>query len=107
MKRILIGLLTFAISCASGAQVEGQQKHSYVPDHGFVPDTATAVNIAIAVLSPIYGESKIKAEAPFVATLKDGVWTVVGTLPAGLKGGVAEIEISKATGTILRASHGK
>lgn len=107
MKIIISSLILLAISCTAFAQVDELKKHAYMPEQGFVPDSATAVNIAIAVLSPIYGEHKIKSEAPYIATLKDGVWTVIGTLPPGMKGGVAEIEISKINGMILRVSHGK
>jgi hypothetical protein len=54
------------------------QKHSYVPPKGFVPDEKTAIRIAEAVWSPIYGEAMIQGEKPFVASLKSGVWTVGG-----------------------------
>lgn len=108
MKSLLAALLMIAFSNAVVAQIEVQQnKTSSRPVRQYVPDAKTAVAIAIAVLAPIYGAEKIRSEAPFVATLRDGVWTVVGTLPPGFEGGVAEIDISKAQGTILRVSHGK
>ena len=50
--------------------------HPYVPASGFVPDSATAVGIAVAVWAPIYGQ--IAPEQPVAATLDDGVWTVTG-----------------------------
>jgi len=50
------------------------------PSNGFVPDEATAVKIAEAVLIPVYGANKIESERPFTAKLKKGVWTVAGTL---------------------------
>jgi NTF2 fold immunity protein of polymorphic toxin system component len=89
-----------------------QAKHSVVPKGGFVPDQETAVKIAEAVLTPIYGVEKTSQEKPFVAELKGGVWLVSGTFhpdPSGAisKGGVAIVEISKADGKILRVSHGK
>ena len=74
---------------------------------GVVPDDATAIKIAVAVWEPIYGADKISAEKPFRATLTKGVWTVQGSLPEGMKGGVALAEISKADGRIIRISHGK
>ena len=50
----------------------------------------------------------IYQEKPFVARLKDGIWTVEGSLPKQyIKGGVAIVEISKDDGRILRASHGE
>ena len=50
--------------------------HPYVPASGFVPDSVTAVGIAVAVWGPIYGP--IAPEQPVAATLDDGVWTVTG-----------------------------
>lgn len=85
----------------------GEKQHSFEPKEGFVPDEGTAIRIAEIVLIPIYGEEKIKSERPFRATLKNGIWTVEGTLPQGFLGGVAIIEISKRDARILRVSHGK
>ena len=88
-----------------------EQRHSYVPDSGFVPNAATAVRIAEAVWIPIYGEAQIEKERPFTATLKNGVWTVIGSLeaPPGLEvvGGVALAEIARRDGRILRVGHGR
>jgi hypothetical protein len=78
-----------------------------MPKNGYVPDEKTAVKIAEAVLSPIYGEKKIEGERPFHAVLKKTIWTVSGSLPAGWDGGVAEIRIDKRTGAILGYIHGK
>ncbi len=80
---------------------------NYVPPNGVVPDSATAVRIAEAVLLPIYGEEVLKRERPLKAVLHEGVWTVEGTLPEEVMGGVAEIDISKTNGSILRISHGQ
>lgn len=81
--------------------------HNVMPPQGVVPDTVTAVRIAEAVLSPIYGEDQINSQQPFKAVLKNGVWTVEGTLPEDARGGVAEIDISQKSGAILRISHGR
>jgi hypothetical protein len=99
-------LIIFLVIAAS-IQASEPVKHTYTPDYGFVPGKATAVVIALAVLSSIYGEAQIKSQAPYVATLENGVWTVTGTLPAGLKGGVAVVEISEVTGKIMTVTHGK
>jgi hypothetical protein len=50
----------------------------YVPPNGFVPDSATAVRIAVAVWTPIYGpfDGQVLVDQTVVATLNDGVWTV-------------------------------
>jgi len=97
--------------------LEGQRQASEVagrgfrPESGYVPDSQTAVRIAEAVLAPVYGEKQIESERPFTAKLKDGVWTVTGTLhcPAGnvCEGGVAEVRISKGDARILYMLHGK
>lgn len=82
---------------------------SYAPPNGFVPDSLTAVRIAVAVWTPIYGEKQIRNEAPYHATLRDGVWTVEGSLncEGACPGGVALAEIEKGDGRILRVIHGR
>jgi NTF2 fold immunity protein len=88
----------------------------YRPPSGYVPDSATAVQIAEAVLVPIYGKKQIESEKPFTATLEGDVWTVGGTLrcPDGkggtttkCDGGVAVVKISKMDARILFVIHGK
>jgi hypothetical protein len=61
----------------------------------------------VAVWTPIYGKAKIEGEAPYKATLHENTWYVSGSLPSGFDGGVAEAEIAKNDGRILRISHGK
>jgi len=91
-----------------------------VPKKGFVPDSATAVKIAEAVLIPVYGQQKIESEKPFTAKLKDDVWFVSGTLYcAGGQApgqfirltsdcnGLLEVRISKDDGRILKIIHHK
>jgi len=81
---------------------------SYIPKAGFVPNEGTAIRIAEAVLSPIYGEQHVIRERPLTARLSNGVWYVKGTLPKPYtRGGVAEIEISKRDGRILYVMHGR
>lgn len=82
-------------------------KDGYVPKVGYVPDGKTAIAIALAVLAPIYGRDVLDSQMPFNATLVGGVWVVTGTLEHGAVGGVAEVNISKKTGTILRVIHGQ
>ena len=83
------------------------EKYSYIPPSGLVPDEETAIKIAEAIFIPIYGKDKIKQEYPLTTTLSDGIYTVTGTLPKGLKGGVALAEIAKDDARIIRVSHGK
>src|SRR5207237_10213886 len=74
-----ISLALLLVPYLAGAQQPGPQ--GYVPPHSFVPDSATAVRIAIAAWIPIYGENMITPEEPFAASLQDSVWTVRGTSP--------------------------
>ena len=108
---IKAGMLLCALGltgCAGAVSVGTAESHySYMPPEGYVPDAKTAIKIAEAVWLPIYGEKEIGSEKPFVATLKDGVWTVQGTYnsPAYF-GGTALIKISKKDGHILQCLHG-
>jgi hypothetical protein len=94
-----------AISLASLALPTLAQEHSVQRPEGFVPEEKTALAIAVAVWTPIYGEKQIESEKPYVATLSEGKWTVTGSLPKGWRGGVAIAVISKTDGRILRISH--
>ena len=113
---VILVISAFALGVLSTAQGQrrskmpspdevAQRTPSYKPKDGFVPDAATAVRIAEAVLIPIYGEQKVASERPFKATLQDGVWTVVGTLPPNFMGGTALVRIAKADGRILYLIH--
>ncbi len=77
------------------------------PKEGYVPNEEVAIKIAEAVLAPIYGKDHIEREKPFKATLNGGIWTVRGSLKPGWLGGVAEAQISKDDGCILKIIHGK
>jgi hypothetical protein len=77
------------------------------PKNGFIPDATTAIKVAEAILSPIYGEKQIMSERPFHAALSNGTWTVSGSLPQGWEGGVVTISIDKQTGKIISYIHGK
>ena len=91
---------------AARAVAQQPDPQSYKPPKGFVPDSATAVRIAVAVWIPIYGDSLIRSEQPYVASLKNGVWTVTGTLPRQYnQGGVAIAKIAKRDGRILFVTH--
>jgi hypothetical protein len=100
-------LLLLILFAAVNAQAADVPKHRVEPKDGLVPNAETAISIAVAVWTPIYGASKLEQERPFVATLKNGVWYVEGSLPKDWVGGVAEAEISKKDARVLRISHGK
>lgn len=95
---VMLSLSTFA---------EDKIIHNVLPQNGYIPNKNVAIKIALTIWGPIYGENKIKSEAPYNAKLEKGVWLVTGTLQKGWKGGVAIIEIDKKSGKILRVSHGK
>ena len=60
----------------------------YLPENGFVPNQATAIKIAEAVLVPIYGQKTIDGEKPFRVSLDDQIWVVKGKeLPPDMLGG--------------------
>ncbi len=103
----LVSLFAVLLMCASVLCVAEAQEHNYKPASGYIPDEETAIKVAVAVWTPIYGKDKIEKEKPYKAILKDGIWYVEGSLPEGWKGGVAEAEIAKDDGKIIRISHGK
>lgn len=109
-KYILITSIGIALlSKESAAQVltDKQRPQSQVIERSLVPDASTAIKIAEAVWLPIYGKS-IYQQKPFKAVLQNGsVWLVEGSLPEGLEGGVAYIEITKKDGCISNVTHGK
>lgn len=103
---------TFAMICCAFLMFTFAAGQGYQPKAGFVPDSATAVKIAEAVLIPVYGAQQVSSERPFNAVLKDGVWAVTGTLrcPGAritCKGGTARVRISKLDGRILYLNHGQ
>ena len=108
MKVLVALALSLNVTAVQPGRCAEAGPHSYTPSEGYVPDQQTAERIAEAVLMPIYGEQSIASERPFTARLKDGIWTVVGTMPAGYtRGGVALVEILKSDGRILRVTHGR
>lgn len=104
LRIILLGLVLATLPLFSVSSEE--TKHNYVPKEGYVPNADTAIKIAEAVWLPIYGKG-INDMKPFKATLKGGVWTVEGTLPKVMPGGVPVAEVDKNTGQIIRVSHGQ
>ena len=95
------------VGFAAGTAGSQQSQRGYVPPNGFVPDAATAAAVAEAVLIPVYGQRDIASERPFTARLRGEVWTVEGTLPHPVVGGVAVVQISRRDGRILHMMHGR
>jgi hypothetical protein len=78
---------------------------------GLVPDEQTAIKIAEAILFPIYGETTIRGEKPYVVKLADGKWTIDGSMPKPksreiIVGGTFHIVISQRDGQVLEIGHG-
>lgn len=75
---------TTLLTLLLGARLVSAQQtttNGYVPPNGFVPDSATAVRIAVAIWTPIYGDGQFMTQHPVTATLTDGIWTVTGHVP--------------------------
>jgi hypothetical protein len=83
-----------------------------VPKKGYVPDSATALKVAEAVLIPVYGQQKVDSQRPFSAKLENDVWTVDGTLYCSDRqlgsqlivqhcNGLLEVRISKSDAHVL------
>src|SRR5207244_2596454 len=99
MKKKLI-LFLGVVSAGAVLLAAEAARHNFKPKDGYVPDSKTAVKIAIAIWEPIYGEEQIAKQKPYRAALTNGVWTVEGSLPASVVGGVAVAEIAKNDGRI-------
>jgi hypothetical protein len=104
MRGIIRGICLFLFAMAAAAE---PMPHSYTPKDGFVPNEFTAISIAVAVWTPIYGEDAISKQQPYKAVLAGDTWIVEGSLPRNMVGGVALAEIAKKDGRILRVTHGK
>ena len=106
VKKPALRLLVLAFTVTSVLAADEPQ-YNFKPPAGYVPDAKTAIRIAVAIWEPIYGAGRIASERPYRAILRNGVWTVEGSLPKNWEGGVALAEVSKDDGRILRVSHGK
>lgn len=104
-------LVIVFVVCPRGAWCQNapasQERHTFVPSHGFVPDSTTAIAIAEAVLRPIYGVEQVDKEKPFSAALQADRWVVVGHLAKGQLGGVATVELARLDARILRVTHSR
>ncbi len=74
---------------------------SVQPTTGFIPDEATAVRVAEAMLEAVYGPKKLQEERPYSATLDGDAWLVRGSVPHGALGGTAVMRLSKSDGRVL------
>ena len=74
-------------------------------NEGIIPNEETAISVAIAIWTPIYGD--VSRAKPFVANYneEDGYWEVRGTLPENMRGGVPIMRINRRDGKILYVNH--
>jgi len=85
------------------AAIEFNQEPQAMIDN---PDMA--MKIAEIYLTKFYGEKVMKAEVPLRASLQGDVWHLTGRdLPTGSVGGVAEIDLCRTNGQVLRVVHGE
>lgn len=100
--RALCAVAMFGVLFGASATAQAPRSgESYVPPQGMVPNKKTAVRIADAILTPIYGRTVVEYEKPYSVTLRRGIWIVKGKAHPG-PGGNLLIEISKRTGCIIR-----
>jgi hypothetical protein len=72
---------------------------------GRVDDQDTAIAIAVQAWVPVYGKERIERERPYTAVLKNGIWTVAGSLPYQTPGGVAIALINQKDGHVIKLMH--
>jgi hypothetical protein len=106
MLRVSLCLGALILATASYA---APRKAEWLPAAGVVPNAKTALVIARAILTPIYGAETIQSEEPLRARLDGSVWVVTGTLNCSpnCKGGTATIGIAKSDGRVVTVFHGK
>ena len=101
-----------ATLCLSSASLAQNVPSENVPkilecNDGVVADKETAIRIAEAILSPVYGEEAIREQRPYQVTVKDGKWTVDGTASPGHVGGRFHIVILQSDGRVLEIGYGR
>lgn len=106
--RLLFAIIAMAVlSAPAVAQAHTTPK---------VPDAAAATRIGEAALTRVYGKKQIEAERPFTAKLKNGVWTVAGTVRCKDRkgnpsstcfGGAGVVQIEQKSGHIVSIAHYK
>ena len=73
-----------------------------------VPDKETAIKIAKAIWTPVYGENVVQSSRMFDAVQNNGIWTVTAKFSSGkLQEGTAMMDISQEDGRVSRILHGQ
>lgn len=103
-----MAMFTTNLTVASDDKLDQRKSmYSFIPEQGFVSDETTAMTIAEAILVPIYGKDVIERQKPFVVSLSGNVWTITGSLPKDILGGVFFIQISRQDARVITLTHGK
>lgn len=103
--RLLLAWAILFTLCAYGSGSDQKPAKPSLPAQGVVPDEATAVKIGEAVFPPVFGQEEVSKFSPYHATLKEGVWTVYGTLKPNARGGTPMMTIQKSDGKITELWH--
>ena len=99
-----------ATLCLSSASLAQNVPSENVPkifecNGGVVADKETAIRIAEAILSPVYGEEAIREQRPYQVTLKDGKWSVDGTVRPGFVGGRFHMVILQSDARVVEIGY--
>ena len=100
---VTVFVAALAVACSSTGE---NMPELFERAGGLVPDRATAIAIAEAVLFPIYGEKSIREQRPYVVKHTAGKWAIDGSIPKGFVGGSFHIVIRQRDAKILEISHG-
>jgi len=96
-----------ATVCLSSASLAQNVPKVFECNGGVVADKETAIRIAEAILSPVYGEKAIREQRPYQVTVKDGKWTVDGTASPGHVVGRFHVVILQSDGRVLEIGYGR
>ncbi|MGA3211117.1 MAG: NTF2 fold immunity protein [Terriglobales bacterium] len=102
-----------AAATSTGGPAFSREQPGQSGTRQYIPDEATAVRIAEAVLLPIYGPSELQAERPLRAKLRGDDWIVHGDLHKPIRSGkvilsgAMFVEINRTTGAIKAVYHSK
>jgi NTF2 fold immunity protein len=94
-----------ATLCLSSASLAQNVPKIFECNGGVVADKETAIRIAEAILFPVYGENAIRGQRPYQVTLKNGQWTVDGTVRPGFVGGRFHIVILQSDARVVEIGY--
>jgi hypothetical protein len=78
---LLLFLLIYTVACEQERVISietlcppvAQSSTDRSPPNSHVPDEQTAISIAVAVWTPLYGKEQVEREKPYRASLKEGI----------------------------------